>query len=100
MTHYANYRAQIRRMSDDSQFSVPPDASGEALSTAQVAEQAPFYPAPSFDKDEESGRSAPTRNPYKDYLRRRRRVLIAQAIVFVVLAIGFTVWMILLKQRS
>ena len=100
MTHYANYRAQIRRMSEGSHFTATPDSSGEALLTAQAAEQTPFYPAPSLDEDVEAGKRPSGPNPYRDYLRRRRKVFIVQAIVFVLLAIGFTVWMILLKQRS
>ena len=101
MKHYASYRAKIRRMSDESSLVVPPDASAESLDSAQAAEMKPFYPAPpALDDEIDIDRKPTGPNPYKEYLRRRRRVVIFQIIVFVILAAVFTVWMIFLLRKG
>ena len=102
MKHYANYRAQIRRMSDESTFtSTSAENSLDSLDSAQPVGLKPFYPAPPVPNDEaEGGKKWNGPNPYKDYLKRRRKVVIYQIIVFVILAVVFTVWMLLLLQRS
>ena len=99
MKHYANYRAQIRRMSDESTFtSTSAESSLDSLDSAQPVGLKPFYPAPNEDAEGAKKRNGP--NPYRDYLKRRRKVVVYQVIVFVILAAIFTVWMLLLLQRS
>ena len=101
MTHYANYRAQIRRMSDESSFPNPTVSSNDAPQDVQPAELKPFYPAPpQFDGDIEVDKKSSGPNPYKEYLRRRRKVVFIQIVVFIILVAVFATWMFFLKQRS
>lgn len=100
MQHYANYRSQIRRMSDNSSFVPSMNENGEVLNEAKPISSSSFYPLPEILQGEDEQVQKPSSNPYRDYLRRRRRVYIAQLIVFLVLVIGFAIWAIILMRRS
>ena len=102
MQHYATYRAQIRRMSEDTPTMVGQDGNLDELSSAASVASAISYGIPSMLEEEGEGPSEKHlhANPYKDYLHRRRRLCLVQLIVLVVLAAGFAIWMITLIQRS
>lgn len=102
MQHYANYRAKIRRMSDDSAVVPPTDIPSDNLDSVEAADIKPFYPAPPIAPSDENYKTKKTvgPNPFKQYLRRRRKVVVYQVIVFLILAAIFTTWMIFLIRKG
>ena len=102
MQHYATYRAQIRRMSEDTPAVMSQDGNLDELSSAKAIGSAISYPIPSMlaEENDEPTEKHLTANPYKEYIHRRRRIYLIQFIVLLILAAGFAIWMISLIQRS
>ena len=101
MQHYANYRAQIRRMSEDTASLLPQDGNLDELSSVASVSSAIALPIPEVLGEEADASSKSNHhNPYKDYIHRRRRTYLIQFIVLLLLVAGFTVWMLTLIQRS
>lgn len=100
MQHYADYRTRIRRMSETNPSTMPANDTGEQLGGAQPMESSTFFPMPDLLEEEHNPSAHQGPDPYKEYLRHRRKIYIIQAITFVVLAAAFIVWAIMLTRRS
>ena len=100
MEHYANYRAQIRRLGEENPLASNPEGSADALRKTEMMDTTSFYPAPKLPEEDVGDGKKSKNNPYRLYLARRRRIYLIQIIVFLVMAAGFGVWLYFLLGRS
>lgn|GEM_PF-4047935 len=100
MHRYANYRAQIKRMSEGSPVPDLEEGSGEpVLSSPSVSVASSFSPMGEMISDGMSKKPHGP-NPYKDYLRSRHKIYWIQFAVLLLLLLGFGIWLATLILRS